>query len=708
MSINWFADEAEFFALDAGKMMAGALVPFTTMTPSEWCEANLFVPAGRSSTPGKLRLHAYQKAVLDAFGDPKIRRVVVPKGSRTGYNLLLACWQIYCACNSRDPIVSVHPVEKSCRTHEETIRAIILSSPNVLRLIPDLEKQRWDHKRFLTGAELFFKEATRASNFAEYSARNAAGDEVDRPQWADGGETVSEGEKLDLLETRLASFEPFGQDKLVLGASPGTDSISRVWPRFMMTDQRRLFMPCTVCGEFEYMKWGGRETDYGVKWKDDPKKAVYICEHCGGVWGEKDRKAALRSGAWRPTAEGLPGWAGFHMTGLMSPFWSLGALAAEFDKGARMAAQGRFGSLQAFVNTRLGETWKERDAKAPAKIHELQERVEHYAAEVPAQVLFVLAFADTQEGKNGENGYHEVGFYGVGAGEQMWLIGQFIVREHGLDDERHWKQLEALLARDWKHESGRTMRAAVACVDTGSGDGAHTSRVVRFCNDNERAGRYWYPTKGYSNRDGKRLPSIFPRDKSAAKKGGYLFVVDTYTPKDIIFERLKRVPGEPGSIHFPSAHIEGSLPVDGKFFKRLTKERPKVVPGQDRTSWANQPSDQEPWDCLIGCYVALDALYGKKGGSKLRAQLVEPFEEALTLAPVEVDTEAGAGAPPAPPADSTPVDTADLPPPGTPPWKMTPAQKAAVAAQRAKEEAAKPAPVRRNPGLMVRSSFVSR
>lgn len=703
---NWFADEADDFAVEAEKKLASALVPFTTMTPSQWCEDNLFVPAGRSSTPGKLRLHPYQKAVLDAFGDPKAKRVVVPKGSRTGYNLMLACWQIYCACNSRDPIVSLHPTEKSSRTHEETIRGIILASPKVLRLIPDLERQRWDHKRFLTGAELFFKEATKPSNFAEYSARNAAADEVDRPQWADGGESISEGEKLDLLETRLASYEPFGQDKMVMGASPGTDSTSRVWPRFLMTDQRRLFLPCYNCGEFEYMKWGGRETDYGVKWKDDPKKAVYVCEHCGYEWSEKHRKAALRQAEWRPTATGLPGWVGFHMTGLMSPFWSLGALAAEFDKGARMAAQGRFGSLQAFVNTRLGETWKERDAKAPAKIHELQERVEHYAAEVPAPVLFVLAFADTQEGKAGEQGYHEVGFYGVGAGEQFWHIGQFIVREYGLDDKRHWNQLEALLSRQWKHESDRSMSAAVVCVDCGTGTSDHTHEVVRFCNDAERSGRRWYATKGYSNQKGNKLPAIWPRDTSAMKRGGYIRIVDTPPVKSLLLERLKRAPGEPGSIHFPSAHLEGALPVDARFFKRLTKERPKVIPGQDGVSWAGQPSDQEPWDCLVGCYVALEALYSMKGGSKLRDQLVAPYEPPAEPAPVEGD--AGAGTPPAPPSDPVPADAADLPPPGTPPWKMTPAQKAAVAAQRAKEEAAKPAPVRRNPGLMVRSSFVSR
>lgn len=692
LDLDWFGDETDAFGDEVDVAAAEALVPFTTQPPSVWCEQNIYLPAGRSSMPGPLRFFPFQRAVIDAFADPSIKRVVVPKGSRTGYNTMLAAWQIYCAANSRDPIVSIHPVEKSSRTHEETIRGMLLNSPKLLRLIPDLEDQRWDHKRFLTGSELFFKEATKPSNFAEYSARNAAADEVDRPQWADGGESVSEGEKLDLLETRLASYEPFGMDKMVVGASPGTDATSRVWPRFMLTDQRKLFLPCHQCGEWDFPKWGGRETDHGVKWSDDPKAAVYVCEHCGGVWSEKDRQAALRRGEWRATSkDGVPGWVGFHMTGLMSPFWSLGDLASAFDKAAKMAAQGRIGSLQAFINTKLGETWKDRDAKAPAAIHELQERVEHYQAEVPAECLFVLGFADTQEGKNGEPGYHEVGFYGVGAGEQFWHIGQFVVREHGLDDDRHWDQLEALLDKEWRHASGRTMRAALVCVDSGSGSSDHSHRVIRFCNEAAAKKRMWYPTKGHSNLRGERLPTIWPTRTSTAKRGGYLYVVDTYRAKDIMYERLKREPGTPGSVHFPSAHIEGALPLDGRFFKRLTKERPKVVPGQDATSWAKQPKDQEPWDCLIGCFVGLEALYAKAGGNKLRERLrpggAAPVDDGqVDVAPVADDQE-----------QSLPEQQ------HMPPWKMTAEQRAAAAAQKETQ----PAAIKRR-APMVLSRFVSR
>jgi phage terminase large subunit GpA-like protein len=116
-----------------------------------------------------------------------------------------------------------------------------------------------------------------------------------------------------------------------------------------------------------------------------------------------------------------------------------------------------------------------------------------------------------------------------------------------------------------------------------------------------------------------------------------MFVVDTYTAKDRIFDRLKRAPGEPGSIHFPAAHLEGAMPLDATFFKRLTKERPKVIPGQDGTSWANQPKDQEPWDTLVGCYTLLHAVYAKPGGAKLRIRLNADKAEQV---PQVEDTEA--------------------------------------------------------------------
>jgi hypothetical protein len=172
-----------------------------------------------------------------------------------------------------------------------------------------------------------------------------------------------------------------------------------------------------------------------------------------------------------------------------------------------------------------------------------------------------------------------------------------------------------------------------------------------------------------------------------------------------MFERLKRPVGAPGSIRFPSAHLPDALPVDARFFKRLTKERPKVIPGQDGTSWADQPSDQEPWDCLVGCYVGLEALYSMKGGSKLRARLEAP------PAPAAAPAEADAPDAPVPVADTPPVVPAPIEavPSVLPPWKQTPEQRAAAQAAKAQAQAQTKAPSqKRQPFQMVRSSFVSR
>jgi phage terminase large subunit GpA-like protein len=687
-------DQVALLSEHLDSVMSEALKPLSRDPTSVWSESNLYLPAGVSSIPGPLRWFEYQRGIVDAIDEPGVHEIVIEKGSRTGYNQILAAWHLRWLATTRDPIVTIHQTEKAAREYEEKyIRPMIEASPELLAVLPNQEDQRWHSKTTLTGSTLTFKEAGKPSNFASYAARLISGDEVDRPQWADGGADISEGDKLDLMEVRLSSFK--GRELMINGSSPGLERTSRIHPRFLLTDQRRYFMPCPHCEETQYFEWGGRDYDYGVKWdKGNPAAAYYVCKHCGCVIDERGRREMMKRGEWIPTATGLPGKVGFHMSGLLSPFLSFGDLAGQFEKAARMAAIGRTGNLQTFVNTKLGEVWVEPEAGKPADAHELEERVELYEAEVPQECLFVVATADTQEGKADEPGYHEVAFYGVAPGEQFYLIAQFKLQEYGLDDKRHEVQLASLLSRKWRHASGRQMEAAIALVDCG---GNHTSQVVRFCNDAAAKGKRWYPIKGYSNKPGERRGIIWPGSISQAKKGGYMYVVDVDSVKDEMYRRLKLEPGEHGSVHFPSSasSIEGALQIDGKFFKRLTKERPRVVPGTDGTSWANQPRDQEPWDLLVYSYVALEALYSMKGGSKIRDALggssvntvqKKAKEEAVTA--VE---------------EATVEEQADLT--KIPPWNLTPEQRKIAEEQRA----AKEKKIKRQTGGIgvVKSSFVS-
>lgn len=676
-------------------IVADVFVPRPRLSPSQWAEANLKLPRTTSSLPGDFRFFPPQRGIMDALAEPGVEELVVEKASRTGFTQLMAAMELFCIETEAKPVVSIHPKESSSRAFERKyIRPILQESEKLAHLFPNLDRQPWKSKISVSGSTLDFKDAVLPDNFSEYHAWRIFGDEVDRPQWNAGGEMTSEGDKITLMSKRLESFD---DGMMILGSSPGTAKGSRIHRRFLMTDQRRYFMPCPHCGEFQYLEWGGRHTEYGVKWpKDQPEKAYYVCKPNGCVIEHSEKPAMLEKGEWRPTAKGLPGRVGFHFPALLSPFKraSWGRLAVEFVKATAEARLGNTELLQAFVNTSLGEVWEEPDAKKAADPHELQERLEMYAAEAPADTVVVLAGVDNQEGKEGQPGYSEVSFYAATTGEQLWLLGHFDVRTpEGLDSEEHWAAMEALLSRRWKLPNGREIPLAAAALDTG---GNHGQNVMDFCNRMQRAGRRWWPIKGSSNPGAIRKPPLWPTSPSKSRFGGVLYVIDTYIVKDTLFDRLTRAPGLPGSLHFPTAPLPGSAPCDQVFFRRLTRERPKPLKGNPgMTTWENQPRDQEPWDCLVYAYAALHGLYAMKGGSKIRSALRAeaitvsgPVETAAPALPAPVPSDAPA------PAAEAPVDYKnrgiepkhDLPPPGTPPWKMTPEQRKAVEAARAAEE----------------------
>ena len=627
-----------------------AMAPRPRQKPSEWAEANLHLPRTTTSKPGKLELFPFQRGILDALVEPDVDEIVIEKSSRTGYTQLMAIMELYCLEQTSSPVVSIHPKEASSRAFERKyIRPMVESSPLLRALIPDMETQPWKSKITSVGSTLDFKDAVLPDNFAEYSARYIFGDEVDRPQWAPGGEMTSEGDKLSLMMKRLESFD---DGVMINGSSPGTDKASRIHPRFLMTDQRRYFVPCPHCGEYQYLKWGGRGADYGVQWKDrPPEKAYYVCEHNGCIIEHSEKLGMVERGEWRPTAEGLPGKVGFHLPALLSPFKkaSWGALAVSFVKATREAAVGNTDSLQAFINTSLGEVWEEPDVGRHAEPHELEERREFYDAEVPAECLFVLGASDQQQGKEGEPGYSEVSFYGVAPGEQLWHIGHFVVRAGGLDDPAHWEKMAQLLSRKWKHASGREMEALAVSLDAGgsSKEVKAAQHVMDFCNRWQRKGKRWWPIQGYSNRQGKRRPPMWPSSPSSSKYGGKLYTIDTYLAKDAMFDRLQREPGTTGSVHFPTSPVASgidgieSCPCDAVFFKRLTRERPKPLRGNPGvTTWAKQPKDQEPWDDLNYTYATLYGVYAMKGGSKIQEALqvsADEYAEMFEKKPQEPD-----------------------------------------------------------------------
>ena len=125
------------------------------------------------------------------------------------------------------------------------------------------------------------------------------------------------------------------------------------------SDQRRYWVPCPDCGEFQVLKWAN------VKWDEGkPETAHYVCEHCGSCIDEQHKTAMLQAGEWRADAA-FKGTAGFHLNELYSPWRRWSEMASDFLEAKHAGTE----MLKAWVNTSLGETWEEQGDKVESDRH---------------------------------------------------------------------------------------------------------------------------------------------------------------------------------------------------------------------------------------------------------------------------------------------------------------------------------------------------
>jgi phage terminase large subunit GpA-like protein len=222
-----------------------------------------------------------------------------------------------------------------------------------------------------------------------------------------------------------------------------------------------------------------------------------------------------------------------------------------------------------------------------AQPNEIRQRnVIDYGAEVPPGVRVVTTFVDVKSGKEAERG---------------WLIEQRVLNEYPLAEPAASFALEDYLKRAYTNARGARFAINATAIDYGGDYGQQVSEFAARLAD-----RQVWATKG-RGRGAEVRRQVWPKDPSKTRHGGTVYEVCTWRAKDIMHQRLALVPPAPGSLSFPrDNHLAGSLMIDATYFQRLSREAPRMVKGLIR--WDGQPSDQEPWDGLIGAYAALQGL----------------------------------------------------------------------------------------------------
>lgn len=519
---------------------------------------------------------------MDAVNDPSVDAIAIMSSAQVGKTEIINNVCGFYIQHDPAPILVVEPTREMAQAwSKDRLAPMVRDTPSLKSAMPNTKSKDSGntifHKRF-PGGHLTITGANSAAGLAARPIRIVLLDEVDRYPPSAG----AEGDPVSLARKRSTTF---WNRKIVMASTPTIKDESRIEAEWLESDQRRFFVPCPDCGEYQILRWSG------VRWDDDDRSgesAVYVCDHCGSLWDDFTRWQAVRAGEWRAT-EQFNGKAGFHLNEIYSPWVRLAEMVAAFIEAKKLPE-----TLKTFINTSLGETWEDRGDTVDGE--NLKSRGEPYTADdVPEGVIVVTAGVDVQDDRL------EYEFVGWGKDFETWGLGEgSIFGDPSTADL--WDRLEDTLLEKFYREDGATLSVAAACIDSG---GHHTQSVYNFCKPKARQVRRWWCIKGQG---GPGKP-IWPGKPSRNNKGRVpLWLLGVDAAKEHIFSRLTIDEPGAGYCHFPESYPP-------EFYDQLTGEKRITVyrMGRPYPQWRPKTASQrvEALDRRVYAYAAFIGLNPK-------------------------------------------------------------------------------------------------
>lgn len=561
---------------DISLAWAEAFRPTERVLPSVFAERELILPASSNAEPGRLRLTAMQRGIVDTFANPSVRIIALMLAAQSGKSTVINSIVGYTAAIEPAPTLLVQPTDGHAVSYvRERLDPLIHNSPTLRKLIGD-------GKRGGSGDSLSFKSfpggflavasSYKAEDLAARAVRVVLADEIDR--FYTGG---PEGDPLLLALRRQHTFR---DSKAVLASTPTRPHASRIASWYERGDRRKLFVPCSQCNEFAPLDFEN------VHWtKGKPEGAVIVCEACGYPGSEADRQRVLERGEWRATAEGEPGIASFHANALCSRFTSLAEIAREYEAATTEDKK------RVFYQTTLAQPYSG-DETVELDSAELQSKARPVAEPLPADIANITATIDVQADRV------EIQWCGHGAGH-VWLLDHAKLH-FDTSSAAGWVTLDQALGRTFRTADGRTLSFAVAGIDSGY----NTTQVGQFVTSQQRKARRVIALKGKGGFD-RPVITLGARSRLTASRA-YIIGVDPVR-LSVIRRLALESPDMPGGII-----IASHLPED--IFEQLTAERLTTTyrRGYARQEWElARGARNEALDCLVYS-VAIETLLTNK------------------------------------------------------------------------------------------------
>jgi phage terminase large subunit GpA-like protein len=581
------------------------LKPPPKLDLSQWADEKRYLSPEDSAEVGRWQtsLTPYLKPIMDAITNPAIREVTFCASAQSGKTQgILNNGVGYHIDQDPAPMLIIMPTKELGESwSKDRLDPMLRDTPCLRNKVHEAKsrdsKNTILHKGF-KGGHLTVVGSNSPIGLTGRPVRVVWLDELDKYAASAGG--AGDPEALAAKRTKA-----FWNSKIVRTSTPLDKLTSRILPAYEASNMAKWYVPCPQCGEFQVLKWGGKDKPYGVKWpKGKPEEAFYVCEKNGCIIVEEERMYMVGKGEARDEKP-LTDHYGLWVWEIYSPFTTMGDIAKDFEKARKNPE-----TLKQFINETLAEGWEEeKETFAPET---LVDRTEKYKSEVPAGVGILAAGADVHPDRA------EFEVVGFGEHGETWGIEYGVIYGDFSDPNLREQLDDILLSKKYKHELGVEIGVTTAFIDSGFS----AQDVYSYTKPRERY--RIYACKGDSN-TGKSKPIVNFRPSKNNSIQAKVFYVGTITAKDYIYARLKIDRPGSGYMHFP---IRPGY--DLEYFKQLTAEevKPRTLRNGQKIREYHLPSGRrnEALDCRVYAIAAF---------INLRANMIkimEKLKEAAALA----------------------------------------------------------------------------
>lgn len=552
--------------------------PPEALTVAEWADRYRRLSPENSAEAGPWRTSRtpYLKEPMEAFTDPKVRKIVMVAASQVGKSELELNIIGYIIDQDPGSVLFVQPTLDDARKFSRLrIAPMIRDSKRLKAKVSDIKAKDSGNtilQKSFPGGMLTITGSNSASALASTPARYILGDERDR--WAPSAGT--EGDPWALAEARQATYY---NAKAVEVSTPTIKGASNIENSYYQGTQERWCHQCPECGEYGEIIFDRIRFDTScIKVRGKKVYTIngpisWVCPHCGCLSTEDTmRKQPAKWIANNPEAYAT-GTRSFWLNAFSSPWTPWQKIILKF-----LHAKDDPQKLKVVFNTLFGEVWEDRGDGVDEDT--MLSRREDYGTnadgspvEVPEGVLVLTCGVDTQDNRL------EYEVVGHGHYGETWGIKKGYIMGKP-DSPEVWQRLDDVIDHVYKFKgSERGLKISITCVDSG---GHYTQEVYEACR--ARKNKRVFAIKG---KGGDGIPFVSPPSKVPIRDNKkitcWLYTLGVDAGKAAIKSATEVQEAGPKYCHFPSGDSYG---YDSYYFNGLLSEKLEITQTKRGNVWA--------------------------------------------------------------------------------------------------------------------------